>query len=459
MTVLKQTRVLVVDDLEKHGQAISTALWRTGLSVLFVKFDEKDLMDGIYGKHTGVRVIFMDINLSPGNMEDTKSAFAKVRASIDSLLQPDNGPWSLITWSSHDDVAPKLFEYLRTKLPPSLRPTSLGRLNKDELLEAGLEALPQLNAELLARLADIRPVDCLIGWESHVRNAAASVVHLLSETAERLSGDVDADAAKMAETMSFMLRELASAEGSGEQNLTTPLYRMLSGLLSDRMDSVAVDIDCTAIKNKIDIDDPVKLSAWKQRIHTMRHLDQYWQDGGAPGVLFDAIETELPDRLENDSSRGKFLRRHFFCLGKEVENQEKRAICSRAKLKLLDITPPCDHAKRAQGKIGWRRFVVVCQVPVEDVEHLWRTDKDNGEKLKDKPNGDHIQLTPAFVDNDGHGFVLAINANLWTSIPDHLVEQKLGEPSGRMREQWMANTMGWLGRHITRQGIVSLPSA
>ena len=57
---------------------------------------------------------------------------------------------------------------------------------------------------------------------------------------------------------------------------------------------------------------------------------------------------------------------------------------------------------------------------------------------------------------DGQDWVFLINANLQISLCDNDVSQCLGKAGGRIKEQYMADILGWIGQHITRLGHVSL---
>src|SRR5471030_3107101 len=122
--------ILVVDDKREAGLQIVDALWEGGFSVQFEQYDPKRLIrlkkQGVSMR--GVRVVFMDINLIGGAMGSDGQNFAAIQTCLQTLLAHDNGPYLLITWSSHDDYADRLFVFLNERLPGEYRPISTKRL-------------------------------------------------------------------------------------------------------------------------------------------------------------------------------------------------------------------------------------------------------------------------------------------------------------------------------------------
>ena len=122
----------------------------------------------------------------------------------------------------------------------------------------------------------------------------------------------------------------------------------------------------------------------------------------------------------------------------------------------MDITPACDHSNK---KVLWRRFVVVCKVPVEYIHCLWRVNGSNNERIENELKGDYLRLSPRFVLGDDE-FVLVFNANLQGAITEPSKgsdwKDMLGGKKGRIKEQLLSDVMGWLGRHVTRGGYIEL---
>ncbi len=446
-------RIVVVDDNVEHGEAIVRKLWQMGYASLFVEYDQQRLMDGVYGPFSGVRLIFMDLDLAgEGRIGDGSRAYADVLAAVQAILDMGNGPWALVTWTRHADHTDELWRHLQERLPKELTPMSRQVMDKERLLADSQDEA--LTNELKQIMAHQDAVKCLLNWESGVLDSANEVIAELVKVAATLDGS-------STENLGALLYELAKAEAGktiDQQNeRSQPLYRVLTSLLSDRLGSAISRDEQGCSDAHIKVKTGVDLTEWKRRINTMINLDVYNDDSDiktSPGVLTELPsegEVQVLDGLGGGEKAGKFIRRHFLCLQKSVGSADKKTISSQCKLFLLDVTPPCDHAQR---KSVWRRFVVACRVPIEHIVHAWAVDFRTDENQAGKLKGENLRVSPEFMDNEG-GFVLLVNANLQLTLPEEQLE-RLGKAKYRAREAMLADWMGWLGRHITRLGHVWL---
>lgn len=465
----RSTGILVVDDRPEHGRAIAHNLWKQGYPVLFVEYDQRELVDKTYGQHHGVRVVFMDIQLSSdGAMGAGPKEYAAVQAALTALLDENNGPWALITWSSHDDRAGDLYEFLRERMSSGLRPVALRQIDKNHYLtDDGIvapEHAAQLRAAVNGCMSDLHTIETLIGWEGFIGLAASQVIHALGDTAQDMasSDDENLEVDQNFEcALAALLKRLAVAHGGAAslhgENLSRSLYRILLDMLEDRLEAKEVGQQVQLPDNceERHVDAEV-LSDWSRQINAMLNYDQSWSRGTAPGALF-RVPSE-PDfqplqDLSNATEVGKFVRRNFLCIDSSIKNAEKKEISADCQLLLLDVTPPCDHAN---AKLPWIRFLLACRVPVQRLDHLWGINPISKEKEPNRLKGMHLHMTPQLKDDNGD-FVIVVNANLWVSIAREQVPAALGRPVGRVREQLMGDMSGWIGRHVTRQGHTSIP--
>lgn len=453
--MLMQSRVLVVDDRDDHGKSIAAALWRCGFPVLFVRYDEKTLLDGNSSVQKGVRIVFMDINLSGGNLGDSGTAFSQVQMAVTSLLAADNGPWALVTWSSHDDQADALYAHLRERLPESLRPVSLGKLDKAKLLPPDLDngTLQELEQEIDKQLSEIGPLACLLGWEGHVYEAASSVIHLLGETAEKLAATQNGST--LEDSLVCLVRRLVAADGGQAAAVASDvapyLYRVLSPLLADRLDSTAPSAQCKGLP--VPPQSPVIPPAWSRKVNSMINLDPMVGMPPVPGAIYILEDPwlipGLSAELVPDRDIQRFITDHFLSVHPSLGVIDCGATC---RLALLDVTPPCDHA---QENAPWRRHVIACRVAADSLHLICGKKPPLKERDSPRPKSLNLWMTPEMADAAGD-FVLVLDANLWITIPEKSILAALGHPSYRLRDQLMSDVIGWLGRHITRRGHVAL---
>ena len=439
-------RILVVDDKPEHGEAIVRKLWQLGYASLFVQYDPALLTERVYGPYRGVRLVFMDLDLKgTGRIGEGSTAYAEVAATLKEILDEDNGPWILVTWTGHADHADVLYTYLKDprRLPKALHPASNAVLDKEDFIH---DDGTYKNDSLLSKLRELTDQEnatgCLLGWEAGVWESANQVVAELSRTASHLEGD------NIHQSLGHLLHELAKAD-AGESMDDNPefasfLYRVLTSLLSDKLSILTPDTNNPCNKEIIA---PAQarqgLESWKREINTMLHFEGAYSAGSCPGALFQIRdETMLPHPVQGDPQNFHNLIEREFLFPKGADERQMELV-QRCSLHLIDITPPCDHS---QKKIRWRRFALVCKTPLEGLSNSLK------KKLK---KTDYLKMTPEFRIN-GQDCIFLINANLQTSLHDDEITERLGNAGGRIKEQLMADILGWIGRHITRLGHVYL---
>ncbi len=451
--------ILVIDDNKDDGQCIAEILWRNGWQVLFVQYSEEDLLNGIYGKHHGIRTVFLDINLTGDGMEGAGAhLFTPAEQTIKTLLDDMNGPWGLVTWSTHDNKAQELYEHLRNRLPEGLKPVTFARMDKNDLL-TGDGQEEKIKGKVLENLERISTLHCLATWEGLIQKASSSVLHQLGKVAESMESHNDFE-----KNLGCLLWCLAQAEQGkqlkSDDDISSPMYSVLSGLLKDRLGHansgkcvIDAAVDCRCIVSG-DAED--ELASWKRQVNGMLHFDPFQHDKTGPGCLFPypvGTEQKVLPHITNEKYVGKCIRGNFLDFEEGVAGYDsKKDISNGCKLILLDITPPCDHSN---NKVIWRRFVVCCHVPVKHKEHLYRIDRKKKKRITGELKGDYVFLSPELSNGDDE-FVLAVNANMQVSIPEKQVADNLGKGVGRIREQLFMEIMRWLAAHGTRGGLVTL---
>ena len=446
-------RIIIVDDKPEHGEAIARKLWWLGYAALFVEYGER-LINGEYGKYSGVRLIFMDLDLAgEGRIGDGARAYADVEAALTTILDENNGPWTLVTWTGHADHADRLLNHLEERLPVSIKPFGNVVMNKEDFLnDDGTVKDDEMQSKLREIMDHSDAVKCLLSWEAGVMTSANNVISELSQTAASLG------APSVQAGLGALLYELSMAEAGKSlhdyDDYSISLYKVLTSLLSDRLSSHTPSTEQQCHKDNLkSVTGTGDLTEWKRRINTMINLEVFPDENDIatkPGILTSLIDVpelaQLSD-LDTIQKKGKFIRRYFLCFQKAVAKADARSISEICTLYLFDSTPPCDHA---QKKDTWHRYTLVCRVPMDNIAHAWAVDYSNDENITGKLKGDFMRMSPEFVDSSG-SFVLLINANLQMTLPQENLEQ-LGLPKYRVREEMLADLMGWLGRHVTRLG-------
>jgi hypothetical protein len=437
-------RVLIMDDREEEGIRIAKALWESGLSARFVKYDEKILVKAAKRKLKGVRVFFMDINLLGGAMGAEQMNFSAVQQCIQSLLDDENGPFLLITWSSHDDYADRLFVYLNERLPEQLKPAATARLDKSSFLGRNK---PRLKTEMEKRLVSSSYFTLLWSWESAVFESAA---HVTSQVAELALG---VDGGKP-NSIGTVLKALATAE-AGKRLSAKNAVRSYSSVLNQIL------LDCTEARvpqqvkpaltaDLMSLPDGGKVAPWKRRANRMINIDETSHEGGhSPGDVYPYPEhSRRSKRPLPNVEHDKFLIENFvgpdFAKGKADADRQKSDLVKDWKLVLVEVTPPCDHA---QAKQVWHRYVVGAEMSEESC--------DTKNAIPSK--ADYLMKLPAVqLVSESKPQVLILNSRLVVSISPKETG-KVKKRKYRLRSQLLGDVIGWLSRQQSRIGYVLVP--
>jgi hypothetical protein len=458
-------KVLVVDDDEVQGQRITEHLWRHGVPVVFVQYDPKMIDEGrIPGNHIGVRTIVMDIDLLGGGQGDS-SAWGIVQAEIERLLHDNNGPWKLITWTSHEYQSEGLYDHLTKRMNPGIRPVALESLDKEAYVAAdSIGQEPDLAEAVLAGINVTGPLACLGEWEANTRQAASRIIHTLTETANVTDGDDCCN-------LQHVLYELAVAEaGKGnihsQADVSAPVSRILTALLADEMEQNQLSLNGCACPEDIDCGTQPNLPInWLARVNTMVNFDISQKERVMPGGVYRNIEATCAPYLDvdltNSDKCGAFIRNHFLQLpnkgSKRLNKTERKKISAACGLVLVDITAACDHA---QGKGLLRRCVVGCYVPIEHEEHMWRFKDISIQEERDVGNlqSQNLLVTPVLSasNKEGKVFRLLLDANLPISVPNASMDKLKGGLIGRIRETMLRDLSQRIAFHSARPGHIAL---
>lgn len=447
---LKVPRILIVDDKEEDGVEIAKCIWDSGYAVRFINYDPESFIDKGEQKLQGVRVIFMDIDLiGDGTFGSGSKNFSAVQQALGYCLGEKNGPYVLITWSSYDEYAEDLFEFLRERMPPEKTPILCKRLNKEDYKPPGSANLADKINEFMQNLGSIK---CLIEWEKSIQYAACETIQELINIATTFKGKEPEEAIKN------VLYSLAEAEG--EQNLDKSnagkhLYSLLSQILCDQainhlpeVEEAFGELICSGKEGQTK-------EKWHQRINSMLHLD-FTETGPAaghsPGDVFKYPEKGhgLPIPEEDIN---KFLRGRFMSLKEEEKEKYRPKIEAGCQLLLVEITPPCDYSQR---KKVWNRYVVAAKIPCKFVNFTWIYSRKK-ESREEGRQPDYLWSTPEFQQSSLDPYIIIFNSRLILSMPqENAFHEKLGKRLFRIRQPLLSDMMGWLARQASRIGHVSV---
>ncbi|MBN1007006.1 hypothetical protein [Amphritea pacifica] len=466
---MQRTKVLVIDDREDHGICITKQLWKKQIPTLFIHYDEPLLEELeaplLKSIHTGVRAIILDVNLTNSGSANI-SDYAIALKLIQRLLNHNNGPWLLITWTTFEEKSTELFNFLTERLPASQRPFNVKSIDKTHYTEDSEKINPlseessnEISQLLQSHLESSPPFNFLIEWERSVSSSSSEIIKNLGEVAsEHEDHPVNFD-----ERLSHILMEIAVAEAGkslDQESISPPVYSVLNTLISDRISHSAPSpfsfINSSSSSNTT-ID-----NNWKAKINSMLHLDHDLKNTGSisPGSIYSypkSLIWPLPIPYMSNSNWGKFIIENFISTTKKKSITPDKA-SKTFELVMMDITPPCDHA---QNKCVWKNFIIGLQINDDNRHFLYQEDETKiKQKLKSgrdlRLNGDQFIITPVFeIKNNNSQFVFS--TKVITSSPNiKEINILLKEPVVRIRSQLLNDFIHKIGNQLTRPGITEL---
>lgn len=474
---------LIIDDKENDGNFIATYLNKNFVPSIFYCYDSNKDWTGFETKLSGVRTIFQDLSLISTSSPDITD-FDAAAETIENILDENNGPWLLITWStwaeSDTDFPKELFDHLQQELPVSLRPFDYITINKS-LFTPGLDhnpvsppnndSLTQLHGIIENKILERYGLKYLIGWEQAAKKAIHSA---LAELTNIASGHAQSN-----EVLHKIFENIAESATGKSTNITA----LNAGTSETLTDIIKDKIENQIPNNIVDFEhviqsardnrglDMTGLSSWKESINRAIHFDmsekvkQYHKPGNVYNINEKVIDfgiRSFPDSISNVRALSKFKRKNFFCF-LDDERDLKNEVSERSDLVCLDITPPCDHAN---NKAEWNKYIVGIILKDDDDKFckLVKNICNDTGSVRVREDGirlinDSLILLPKYANDDGSGslYRVVLNAKLTFSIPVNMCEAALGNLQlMRARENILSDIRSWFIRQATRPGIVEL---
>lgn len=441
-------RIIAVDDNIEHLKKLENAFDSLDGLCKCIEFATASEREKPFG--SGVRVVFMDINLMPG----AGSTFSpRTGSPVANVLRKtvgrDNGPYALVTWTENVGLHEQLIEFLQTNLEPERQPCVSFCLSKSEYLED-----PEgLRGKIEAFHDDLPGLAMLLDWEGAVTTAADRSVFQIA----KLSGK---HGSEQGSAVAQLVAAIASHSAGRDESAAYPFRSFtqgMSALLADQMDhaprSPAIE---ESWKKAIGEATPQPLGDNQQAaLNTFFNFERIEQNDKTHGLgtvyktSFAAISDLLKPRWK--SSWEAITSGEFFPIVREKANTEeaRKAFAKKCDWRLIALGAACDHTNKKN-----RIFEAVLGVCVEEdaFENSGIFAKKKATKFPDTPpNGDWLFQTPPFVDGENR-FVLVANMRYHVGLP--LTTRSEFEVVGRLREGLANELASHVANFSTRPGII-----
>lgn len=436
-------RIIAVDDDPDHLKALEEAF--DGLGGLCECIEFGRASDRTVPFASGVRVLFMDINLLPGAAANLgPRTFSPIVTIVRKLISPDNGPYALVTWTSNVAAHDALTDYLEQQLSQDLRPCATYCLPKD----GHLDDPPALMAKLRALHGEIPGLAMLLDWERAVTNAAdRSVLQIarLSGLYGREQGSAMAQAVKA-------ISRASAGPAEADRHPFRAFTQGMSAVLADQLErSSPVTETEDAWKSALAATAPPDPDdVQRAALNTFFHLATARDAGSALGAIYEVSFAAISNYLlpTHKTKMAALLSSEFVPLRQDrlQDDEARRTFVRRCKFRLIQLGAPCDHSN---NKIR----VPDCLLAVEIPETAFDcTELRSKKQFRDTPaRAEWLFQTPPLLSDAGR-YVLVVNMRFRISVPS----AELGgfRRIGRLREALASEIAIHSANFSTRPGII-----
>ena len=442
-------RVIAVDNDPAHLQALEAAF--DGLGGLCECIEFSRATGRTVPFMSGVRILFMDINLMPGAgggvfSPRTGSPIATV---IRKLIGQENGPYALITWTANTPMHNDLVNWLEDNLEPNLRPCATYCLSKEEHLEDA----PALIAKLKTIHNDIPGLAMLLDWERAVTKAADRSVHQIAQLSGlygRAQGNAVAEA----------VFAISGAAAGAEEARRRPFYAFTNGMsavLADQMDAAPSDVTIEDAWKRVLVQAAPAPASDIQRaaLNTFFHYET------APALPSEGLGSVFAANFRQirefflprfTTSRSALLSNEFIPIrnNRLIADAERAAFARACRWRLIQLGASCDHSN---GKVRVLDSLLAVEVPEALFDDTDLPRRANGRStFRDTPaQSDWLFQTPPFL-RDGQRYVLVVNLRYRVGLPLTTVSDF--PRLGRLREGLATEIAAHSANFSTRPGII-----
>ena len=433
-------RVIAVDDNLEHLEKLAYGFESLGGYCLGIEHDKVAERSSPF--ESGVRLVFMDINLMPGAGNDRGArTFEPIVNAIQRLLRQDNGPYALVTWTNTPDSHEALVRYLANSNNGALQPRADFCLAKDEYLEDP----PKLASRLKNLPSEFPGFGLLLNWETAVSNAADSSVSAIYYLSGAQGRQTDEKVANIAFNVG------AAAVGS-DLARTQPFHSFsqgMSSVLSDRLDHEAPDAEVETgwARTLEDCQGELADSVQRAKLNSFFNVAEISpRSVSSSGMVYRMTVKEILPFLKPRFTSGKkaVLGGEFVPLKREDGNEDMTA--KACKWRFVRLGAPCDFANAKDKVMEGHLSIEVPESCFSDTFLRYRN-----RAFKDVPhNCEWLFQTPPFF-LEGQLRVLVVNLRFRIGFP--ISKRKEFEAVYRLKEGLASEIATHSANFSTRPGI------
>ena len=438
--MINTPRVVAVDDNAEHLKKLVDGFESLGGYCVGLEYPK--VLDRLRPFKTGVRFIFMDINLLPGAGHNQGArTFDPIVNALQSILRPDNGPYALVTWTNTPGSHEGLISYLANSDKLELLPCASCCLAKDTYLEDP----PRLASDLKTLNWKFPGFSLLVNWETAVSTAAGRSVTAVYELSGIHGMDADPEVAKIA----FNIGAAAVGDGLAKTQPFHSFSQGMSSVLSDRLDHKAPDSESemTWAENLSSNQSRLTNCVQMSKLNTLFNVAETSPNSASTlGMVYEVYVKDILPFLKPKFKTGKaaILGKEF--LPRKCGQDNANEIFKVCKWRFIRLGAPCDFANSKDRVVEGHLAI---EVPENCFDRTLLRDRNRA--FRDvPPNCGWLFQTPPFFWNSDQR-VLVINLRFRISFPISKLSQLF--PVYRLKDKLSAEIATHSANFSTRPGI------
>lgn len=449
----ESNKIIMIDDQEEHLHRLSSVFHNRGIGCKTLVYDP------LYNNPlTGVRVLFMDINLNGATSESQRNSVLK--DAIKLYIGEDNGPFILIFWTSNrgwkdsfiayvnrEPSAQESQEELKDELEAMLNynPYFISVIDKTEFLDqsTNLEAKIDniFNTPTVKALLDFESVMSDAVWE-----VLSEIINIIPKGTdwggvETFDNNAKNVFAKIAiSTLGFKI-----AKGDPDlaiKEAIIPVFQHKTvcertNIWKNYLDNLANAGRAQEIIPPEEFNDGI--------LNSIFHLNNNCTTGTERGAV---CSVNIEDEDGNDLFLDKFGLEYNVWFNK-VLNKYNREDRESSKLIAIEFSPACDYS---QNKPRTNKYILGVITPYAVFKN--KMTDENGNILKNNI-GDNIYIIPHQFVFNGQNIILCLNLNYTFTLSKSLSKKMLSAPLFGFKKEIMDMVGNKYANHISRIGITA----
>ena len=368
----RYSRVVAIDDREDHLKAIAWGLSQAGFCPVPFRFDDGDLLPAPEAPIAGIRIVFTDIHMAPGNLGNLKMHSGIIIQCLNKIAA--SGPYALIFWSMFPGDVQQMKDLIEADGPGTglTLPIAYGTIDKNMVLGADgsggfdAEALRKLIAEEMEKFPTLATA---AQWEMRAGQAAAKTTDAVYSLTH--APVAEQRTAEWESLLAFLAAEAVGPDVA-PRNIDSALDSALLPILEDQL-SFIDGTSATPIPKTHPLRIAMSVTPRPLRpdgISVARLNASYLIDeagAASPKGEFErGMVIQLPGSYVNSGpfirqfgkERSDLVRAEF--LLKDKSRTTSAEEIGKLVLHVVELGPECDHV---QGKLSTHRYLLALLVP------------------------------------------------------------------------------------------------